>query len=101
MKPLTIPAFILGALTLTACASDGTPSAIAPVLPTSQYALEAEAREEAPLHLRFAAERLSANQMTALDKLSARSDSTDIIVTTGPRPSSESYGRLVSDYLVA
>ncbi|GGZ20658.1 CpaD family pilus assembly lipoprotein [Asticcacaulis endophyticus] len=101
MKTLSVPAIILGAFTLTACASDGQPNAVAPLLPTSQYSLEAQAREDAPVHLRFSADRLSTNQMTALDKLSARSDSTDIIITTGPRPTSESYGRLVSDYLVS
>jgi pilus assembly protein CpaD len=101
MKTLFIPAIILGAITLTACASDGQPTVAAPLLPTSQYSLDAEAREEAPVHLRFSADRLSTNQMTALDKLSTRAAATDIIITTGPRPTSEGYGRLVTDYLVA
>ncbi|OYW80594.1 MAG: hypothetical protein B7Z26_06230, partial [Asticcacaulis sp. 32-58-5] len=101
MKTALIPILISAGIALTGCATDGQPQAQAPVLPTTQYALEAEAREDAPVHLRFKSRDLSANQMMALNNLSVRATASDIIITTGPSPEAMAHGRTVSDYLMA
>ncbi|MDC7677120.1 CpaD family pilus assembly lipoprotein [Asticcacaulis machinosus] len=105
MKTALIPALFFGGALLSGCVTDGQPTASAPVLPpvlpTTQYALEAQAREDAPVHLRFKTDHLSANQMTALNNLSARATNADVIITTGPSPAAMDHGRTVSDYLMA